>query len=62
MYEAFDEAPLTIKTRLKSPQFKLSPLFLLISNIINNLRLHQFLGSKTTEANKLLITDANEAY
>ena len=32
----------------------------LISNLINKLRLHQFLGTKGTETNKLLKTDANE--
>ena len=32
----------------------LSPIFLLISNLINSLCLHQFLGTKTTEANKSL--------
>ena len=30
-------------------------------NPINRLHLRQFLGSKTTKANKLLKTDANEA-
>ena len=37
----------------------LSLVFLLISNLTNGLRLHQFLGTKTTEANKSLKTDAN---
>ena len=37
-------------------------VFLLIKNPINKLRLHQFLGTKTTEANNLLKTDANKAY
>ena len=40
----------------------LSPLFLLISNLINKLLLHQFLGTKTIETNNLLTTDANKAY
>ena len=40
----------------------LSLIFLLISNLINKLRLHQFLGTKTIEANKSLKTDANGAY
>jgi hypothetical protein len=40
----------------------LSPLFLLISNLINKLGLDQFLGTKTIETNKSLKTDANEAY
>ena len=35
---------------------------LLISNLINRLRLHQFLRTKTTEANMSLKTDANGAY
>ena len=37
-------------------------VFLLISNLINRLRLHQFLGTKTTEVNMYLKTDANRAY
>ena len=40
----------------------LSLVFLLISNLTNGLHLHQFLGTKTTEANKSLETDANGAY
>ena len=32
-----------------------SPLFLLIGNLINKLRLHQFFGTNTTETNKLLM-------
>ena len=36
-----------------------SLIFLLISNLINKLRLHQFLGTKIIETNKLLKTDAN---
>ena len=39
----------------------LYPVFLLIKNPINSLRLHQFLGTKTTEMNKSLKTDANGA-
>ena len=38
-----------------------SLIILLISNLINKLRLHQFLGTKTTETNKSLKTDANVA-
>ena len=38
------------------------PVFLLLENPINRLPLHQFLGTKTTEVNKSLNTDANEAY
>ena len=41
---------------------KLSLVFLLISYLTNGLRLHQFLGTKTTEANKSLKTDANGAH
>ena len=37
-------------------------VFLLISNLINKLRLLQFLGTNTTETNKSLKTDANGAY
>ena len=33
---------------------------MLISNLINKLRFHQFLGTKITETNKSLKTDANE--
>ena len=39
----------------------LSIIFLLISTLTNGLRLHQFVGIKTTEANKSLKTDANRA-
>ena len=39
----------------------LCAVFLLIKNPINRLRVHQFLGTKTTEVNKLLKTDANKA-
>ena len=35
--------------------------FLLISNLTSWLRLHQFLGTKTTETNKSLKTDTNGA-
>ena len=40
----------------------LSLVFLLISNLTNGLRLHQFLRSKSTEANKSLKSDANRAH
>ena len=40
----------------------LCPVFLVIKNPIYRLRLHQFLGTKTTEANKFLKTDANGGY
>ena len=39
----------------------LSLVFLLIRNLISRLRLHQFLGTKTTLVNKSLKTDANGA-
>ena len=40
----------------------LSLVLLLISNLTNELRLHQFLASKTTYANRSLKTDANGAH
>ena len=40
----------------------LSLFFLLISNPTNRLHSHQFLGTRTTEANKSLNTDANGAH
>ena len=40
----------------------LSLIFLLISNLINRLRLHQFLVTKPTEVNKSLKNDANGAH
>ena len=40
----------------------LSLVLLIISNLTNELRLHQFLMSKTTEVNKSLKTDANGAH
>ena len=39
-----------------------SLVFLLISKFTNGLCLHQFLGTKATEANKSLKTDANGAH
>ena len=39
-----------------------SLVLLLISNLINGLRLHQCLGTKATEANKSLKTDPNGAH
>ena len=53
-----------MKTKIlhNSVFYKLSLVLLLISNLINELRLHQFLASKTTEANKSLKTDANGAH
>ena len=50
-----------VKSCLK-PSFFSCPVFLVINNSINRLRLHQFLGTKTTEANKSTKTDANRAY
>ena len=44
------------------PLSVLSLVFLLISNPINKLCLHWFLGTKTTEVGKSLKTDANGAY
>ena len=40
----------------------LSLVFLLISSLTNWLHLHQFLGTKTTDANKSLKADANRAH
>ena len=50
-----------IQTQLPEKVSNLSLVFLLISNPINNLHLHQFLGTKTTETNKSLKADANGA-
>ena len=41
---------------------ELSLVFLLISNLTNGLRLHQFLVTKSAEANKSVKTDANGAH
>ena len=52
-----------IPTKCSDWKFEhLSPIFLLISNLISELLSHQFLGTKTTETNNLLKTDANIAY
>ena len=40
---------------------KLSLVLLLISNLTNGLRLHQFLVTKSEEANMFIKTDANGA-
>ena len=40
----------------------LSLVLLLISNLTNGLRLHQFLVTKSEEANKSVKTDANRAH
>ena len=53
--------------RLFFPYFKAlypnSAFYSLVNcNRVNKLCLHQFLGTKITETNKLLKTDANEAY
>ena len=40
----------------------LSLVLLLISNLTNGLRLHQFLVTKPAEANKSIKTDANRAH
>ena len=39
-----------------------SLVLLLISNLTNGLRLHQFLVTKSAEANKFVKTDANGAH
>ena len=54
------KAPITKAIGALVPNLRL--VFLLISNLINRLCLHQFLGTKTNEANKSLKTDANRAY
>ena len=41
---------------------RLSTVLLLIINLTNGLRLHRFLRTKTTEANKSQKTDANGAH
>ena len=40
----------------------LSLVLLLISNLTNGLRLHQFLVTRSAEANKSIKTDANGAH
>ena len=52
----------TKKVTNRSVHSILSLVFLLISNLTNWLLLHQFLGTKTTKANKSLKTDANGAH
>ena len=42
--------------------FHLSLVLLLISNLTNGIRLHQFLVTKSVEANKSVKTDANGAH
>ena len=46
----------------KFPYVWLSLVLLLISNLTNGLRLHQFLVTKSAEANKSVRTDANRAH
>ena len=48
--------------RAEELQKELSLVFLLISDLISWLRLHQFLRTRTIEANKSLKTDVNGAY
>ena len=43
-------------------QSYLSLVLLLITNLTNELRLHQFLVTKSAEANKSVKTDANRAH
>ena len=54
-----DNIQLPITTHLTTGTPSLILVFLLISNLISWLHLHQFLGTKTTEANKSLKSDAN---
>ena len=49
-------------SRIRPICFALSLVFLIISNLTNGLCLHQFLGTKTTEASKSLKTDGNGAH
>ena len=58
-YNHNDELRFLKSIKIKSTD--LSLVFLFISNLTSWLRLHQFLGTKTTEANKSLKTDANGA-
>ena len=51
----------TSKQEIQNFGMVISLVFLLISNLINWLRLHHFLGTNNTEANKSLKTDANGA-
>ena len=46
----------------KKKVLSLSLVLLLISNLTNRLRLHQFLVNKSAEANKSVKTDANGAH
>ena len=48
--------------KLVQSSSNLSLVLLLISNLTNELRLHQFLMTETTEANQSLKTDAKGAH
>ena len=50
---------ISIRTEKK---IQLSLVLLLISNLTNGLRLHQFLVTRSEEANKSVKTDANGAH
>ena len=58
----YSGASFKCKTMSNYSTHNLRLVFLLISNLTNGLRLHQFLGTKTTETNKPLKTDANRAH
>ena len=53
---------LGIEKKLVMVLNKLSLVLLFISNLTNGLRLHQFLMTKSAEANKFIKTDANGAH
>ena len=58
----FDEIPKKSPKTLQFLTVGLSLVLLLISNLTNGLRLHQFLVTKSAEANKSVKTDANGAH
>ena len=65
--EKKDKASIWIKTQqtlshIGYQEQLLSLVLLLISNLTNGLRLHQFLVTKSAEANKSVKTDANRAH
>ena len=53
---------LFIEMKCQEMERNLSLVLLLISNLTNGLRLHQFLVTKSVEANKSVKTDANGAH
>ena len=66
-YKACSELSMSGKAIPESKQQRLVPdnsslVFLLIRNLTNGLSLPQLLGTKTTEVNMVLKTDANGAH